>query len=447
MKVNRLLYGVGCLALAWAPVRAADPMDCFFVSNQPGATVAPAQMPTGPQSPQSATRPDLGQDAQNRVGSDQTQANANNNNFSQAPPAGGEAAASANPQMVGDSLSYTMGGAIRPRRATSVPGIGALPAGSFIQTIPQGTLVYTPVRGAIKEVTLIPNAGSNLTFDQIEAIEAIAEQGIGGDLGPSTVRSLGGSSFKTSDNESPRPECRAFLSVDYFTRVLHSVRDQLYSGTAPQLRLARQVFGYEKTFLDGDASLEVRIPFFQAHDDAGASLNDMGDITILSKWALLNEHEEDADRVFTVGVALTLPTGPNDVVLGTSINPFIVQPYVGYLLGNRNFFVQGFSELAIPLSDSVPTVWFNDIGLDYYAYRGEGCVSALVPTVEGHLTTPFGKQGSDARPVGVIDTAILTAGLHIVFAKHALLTFAYEFPVTGPQPFESEYVMQFNYRF
>src|SRR5262249_32090013 len=151
-----------------------------------------------------------------------------------------------------------------------------------------------------------------------------------------------------------------------------SVRDQALGGPAPSLRLARQMFGFEKTFLDGNASIEMRVPFFQVHDSAGTSLTDLGNITVLTKWAFVNESSEDQDTVLTVGMALTAPTGPNDVVAGTTINPTILQPYVGYLFGNRNFFVQGFSEVAVSLSDSVPTVWFNDIGFDYYAYRGCG---------------------------------------------------------------------------
>src|SRR5262249_6773992 len=143
----------------------------------------------------------------------------------------------------------------------------------------------------------------------------------------------------------------------------------------------------------------------------------------------------------------TAPTGPNEVIAGTTINPFIFQPFVGYLFRDRDFFVQGFSEFAVSFTDTVPTVWFNDIGLDYFAYRGCGSITAIVPPVEAHLTTAFGHRGSQGFPVGVIDALVLTGGVHFAFAKHALITFGYEFPVTGPQPFESEYVMQFNYRF
>jgi hypothetical protein len=261
------------------------------------------------------------------------------------------------------------------------------------------------------------------------------------------LRALGGSSFKTSDNDSPRPEDRVFVSTGYFTRVLHSVRDVNFGGPAPQVTLVREIFGFEKTFADGNASFEFRAPFFQTHQDDSLSYNDFGDITAIGKWAFVNEHEQDRDVVLTTGIALTAPTGPNEVIAGTTINPFIFQPFVGYLFRDRDFFVQGFSEFAISFTDTVPTVWFNDIGLDYFAYRGCGSITAIVPTIEAHLTTAFGHRGSQAFPVGVIDALVLTGGVHFAFAKHALITFGYEFPVTGPQPFESEYVMQFNYRF
>jgi hypothetical protein len=189
------------------------------------------------------------------------------------------------------------------------------------------------------------------------------------------------------------------------------------------------------------------MPFFQTHQTDGASFSDIADITVLGKWAFINDSSQDGDTVMTVGLALTAPTGPNDVIGKQTINPFIVQPYFGILWGTRDFYIHGFTEVAIPCSDPVPTVLFNDYGVGYYVYRGEGCISAIVPTIEGHLTTPFGHEGSDALPVGVIDTFVATVGVHMIFTNRAVLSFGYEFPLTGPQPFESEYVMQFNYRF
>jgi hypothetical protein len=435
--------------------------------------------------------------------------------FGESSPGGTEQAGSANPQMLGDSLSYTGG---NPRRTSggtvaqpfSIPGIGngsippfatlyepgpnnsfftyvtsinnrgfvtttifpstantrgaTGPAGGFSHangtTVITGPAIASNTSTTPGGGTTVTNPFTGITYQTLIDLNRntfavqIPSLGLSSGFSEFFLRNpglplggLAGSSFKTSDNESPRPEDRVFLATDYFTRVLHSVRDDQFGGPSPSVRLAREVFGFEKTFAGGDASVELRAPFYQVHVTDGTSLSDFGDITVLGKWAVVNEHDEDRDTVLTLGLALTVPTGPNDQIVGTTINPFIFQPYFGFLFGTRSFFVQGFSEMAFSFSDTVPTVWFNDIGVDYYAYRADGVVTAVVPTIEAHLTTPFGKQGSDSFPVGVIDTLVLTAGIHFVFAHHALLTFGYEFPVTGPQPFESEYVVQLNYGF
>lgn len=415
MSMKWFLYGVGGLALAWGHAQAGDPVVSSFVGCQtapmvaPAAPVmattaapaapaaAPAAMPSTPQTPSAATSPTQPgqQNNQDQNNLFNNQNNNQNNNFSQAPPAGGEAAASANPGMIGDSLAYITGGS-----------------------------------------RIVSSSGSVISGSPVSSSSRVT-----------VVRSLAGSSFKIADNESPIPQDRVFLNTDYFTRVLHEVRSAGGNGPQPSLRLAREVFGFEKTFADGDASIEARVPFFQLHDDAGGSFSDFGDLTLVLKYAVVNERSCDGDMVLSGGVALTLPTGPNDVVGTTSINPFIAQPFVGYLMGGDGAFVHGFSSVAIPFSDPVPSVWFNDIGVGYYAYKGDGCIRQIVPTVEGHLTTPLGHQGSQGSPVGVIDTLVVTGGVNLVFANHALLTFGYEFPITGPQPFESEYVVQFNWKF
>ncbi len=523
MYIPRSLCGVLCLALAGAQLYAAEPVTSTWVPQgccgapaapAPAATAAPTT-PTTPQTPGS------------QIGPEQAQQPPNTDPFSQAPPAGSEATASAAPQMLGDSLSYTGGnvqrgggttttttttttggttnqmntvlnlnnsaavtaGALQgvsiplltykvtvdsqgfltasvinaggqtiisnrsatPFGSTSIPA-SALPG--FTPNVPPGSSVVTSVgshtatAGNQTTTVVVPGFGNvPLAASSFTVPTAAANTSVHSTTQGLPLRSLGGSSFKTSDNESPRPQDRIFEATSYFTRVLHSVRDADFGSPNPSVRLAREIFGFEKTFLDGNASVELRAPFFQTHQTDGTTFSDFGDITVLGKFAFVNEHDDDSDAVLTLGTALTIPTGPDDVIAGTTINPFIIQPFIGYLFGNRSFFVQGFSEMAISLSDSVPTVWFNDIGFDAYAYRGTGAISAIVPTLEGHLTTALGKQGSTGFPVGVIDSVVLTAGVHLVFARHAQVTFGYEFPVTGPQPFESEYVLQFNYRF
>jgi len=76
--------------------------------------------------------------------------------------------------------------------------------------------------------------------------------------------------FKIAKNESPRPTNRVFLTYNYFNDVTlgHPIPDL-------QTDLNREVIGFEKTFLNGDASVGLRLPFFQVHaSDPTGSEND-----------------------------------------------------------------------------------------------------------------------------------------------------------------------------
>jgi hypothetical protein len=380
MSLKRFLSGVGCLALAWAPATAADSVASSYVATQPGTMVvqAPAALPASPQTP---VRP-VPAPAPAPAPTPMTQAPMYSG-FGESSPAGTEQAASAVPQMIGDSLAYVI-------------------ANSSV--VPPGG-VARPVAG------------------------------------------LAGSGFKIADNESVAPQDRLFLNTDYFTGVLSSLRRAPPMVPSTSLRLSREIFGFEKTFLDGDASFEARLPYFQLHDSGGGSVTDYGDTTLSLKYAFINNHCNDRDVVLSGGVALTVPTGPSTVAGTTNINPTIAQPFVGYFLGGDNLFVHGYSSLAIPFSDTISTVWFNDAGVGYYAWKGDGCIHAIVPTVEGHVTTPLGNIGANGVPVGILNTVVVTGGVSVIFAHHADLTFGYAFPITGPVPFESEYVVQFNWRF
>lgn len=360
------------------------------------------------------------------------------------------------------ALAYGQAYAADPVISTMVP---APSAGIVIAQAEKGApqTPQTPVRPApetprpMDQLTQAPNNSfAESTPGGTEAAGSFSPQMLGDSLSyvvantnfsspgqARVVRSLAGSGFKIADNESPLPTDRAYINTDFYTDILPSLRK-----TSTSLRLTREVFGYEKTFLDGNASVEVRLPFFQFHSPDGTSTSDFGDITLVGKYAFVNQHSCDSDLVLTAGAAITLPTGPNDALSAkVSINPTIFQPYVGYLVGGERAYAHGFSSFAIPFSSSVPTVWFNDLGLGYYAYKGDGCLKAFVPTLEGHLTTGLGQRGSQGAPIGVLDTLVVTAGVHMVFANHATLTLGYEFPVTGPLPFGSEYVAQFNYHF
>jgi len=269
-------------------------------------------------------------------------------------------------------------------------------------------------------------------------------------VGARLVTVLAASGFKITENEGVRPETRVFLSVNYFTGLYHS--EQLPGE--PRVRFTRFLLGSEHGILDDSYSIGIRVPYFQQTDESGGSLNGLGNITLIGKAVLAEVRETGSCLVG--GLALTLPTGQNyaafqsvddGVTVETdqvdSINPTIIQPYLGYLYyPSENVYIHGFSALAFATDDDVPVVWFNDIAAGAYVYRGSELT--VVPTAELHLTTPFGHEGTNGFPVGVVHTLITTLATHLVWNDGPRVTFGVGFPLTGPQPFSTELIAQLN---
>jgi hypothetical protein len=413
MSRVRLMIGCVCLALALTQSRQVNAQMPKATYGQPTAMPAtfmadaPVATPV-PSTPQAPGRPPQPEAAAPGAAAPL---------FAEAAPAGTEASGGAYaPQMLGDSLAIFM--AFRTRPVNPLNPLNQLISGS-----PLSGFQFTP----------IPIAASL-------------------------------SAFKIADNESPRPEDRAFLNVDYFTGVFHSL---VPLGNDTHVRIAREIFGYEKTFLGGDMSIEVRVPFFQMHAietvpaESSGQFSDFGDITLIAKFALLRDC--DTGNVLCAGVAATLPTGPTfnsglllqgpqggqtTVGFNHKINPTFIQPYIGFLYNAGDFYVQGFSSAAMSTDDNVSTEWFNDIGFGYWAYRGSCNCPAIIPTAELHVSTPFGHEGlARSFPVAQIDVMDVVLGVNLEWKNNTVLTFGWCFPVTGPQPFSNELIAQFNYLF
>ena len=381
---TRVRFGCLCLALAWLQARPAVAQ--VFPGLQRSTSNVPVvymtQAPAGPQAPttpQAPGRPAPDQMAQQPMAG-----------FGEAAPAGTEGSGSYAPQMLGDSLSYHTNGFFI---------VGGTPSG--------------------------PSSSS------------------------SRILSLSGTSFRIADNEGPRPEDRMFMNVNYFTGVFHS----LSAPGSDRQRLMRLSAGFEKTCLDGDASIGLRVPIFQLNSEGGDTSNaQLGNISIITKAVLAGDDETGS--LISGGIALSLPTGPNTIVtqldlttgLSTeqSINPTIIQPYLAFLYyASEDVYVHGFTALAFPMDDSVPTVWFNDIGAGFWAYRGNR--AAIVPTAELHFTNAFSQQGSEAFPIGVIDTINTTLATHLITDNGGRFTLGAGFPLTGPKPFTWELTVQVNW--
>jgi hypothetical protein len=249
--------------------------------------------------------------------------------------------------------------------------------------------------------------------------------------------------FKIADNESPRPQDRVFFNYNYFNNVNGSINDFL-----PRTDLHREIFGFEKTFLGGNASVGVRLPIFQIDGDGGVSDSDFGDVSFVLKYAVLNDLQ--TGNVLSGGLVVTAPTGPDAVLFtGEDIHPTLLQPFVGYIFNLDSFYVHGFTSLVVPTDSRDATVLFNDIGIGCWLYRsnGDGFLNAIVPTFEAHINTPLNNRGTDHSPLGFPDFVVLTGGVHFGLCRSSVLTLGMATPVTGPQPFDVEAIAQFNFRF
>jgi len=291
--------------------------------------------------------------------------------------------------------------------------------------------------------------------------------------------------FRISENESPLPTHRVYTTYNYFDNVtlLPQPLSQPalvapFQPTVPTgsssgafidnstLRLLdvtptpgfqgrlnavhREVFGIESPFLDGNASVGVRVPWVQQNGDPTLDSSHIGDVTVITKFALLNDR--DGGNVFSVGLAVTAPTGMRLVTPdGHRITSTLLQPYLGYIVNFGQFYVQGFSSVVVPTDDQDTTLLCNDVGLAYRLYaRGrceDGLLRSVTPTLEGHLTTPLKNRGATHSPIGFPDVFITTGAVHVGLGQRSELTLGAAVPLTGPQLFDVEAIVQFNLRF
>jgi hypothetical protein len=258
--------------------------------------------------------------------------------------------------------------------------------------------------------------------------------------------------FKIADNESPRPQDRVFVTYNYYNNVnVDFVGPNSSSGgfDFPRVDLHREVVGFEKTFLGGDASVGMRLPFIELTGGTGIENSQVGDLSVILKLAWINDPQNG--DVFSSGLVVTAPTGKDLVTVGgETIHSTLIQPWVGYIAHlSRDCYIHGFASLVVPTDDTDVTLLANDVGIGYWLIRGggRGAVSGVIPTFEVHVNTPLNHRGADNVPVSVADCISLTGGVHFLSGRGWELSTAVGVPVTGPRPFDIEAIVQLNYRF
>jgi hypothetical protein len=275
--------------------------------------------------------------------------------------------------------------------------------------------------------------------------------------------------FKVAEDESPRPQDRVFFSYNFYGDAagpgtnaalphVETITTTLGGNPAliptfipgvpaPRSDVNREVIGFEKTFLDGNASIELRAPVVEQSGAGAIGGSDFGDVTVVLKYAFLNDR--GTGDVLSGGLALTVPTGPGlPLPDGGKLHDVLLQPWAGGIWNFDRFYVQGFTSVAVPTDGRDVTLLCNDVGVGYSLYRsgGDALITAVIPTLEAHVTTPLNHRDQTSQ-FAVPDLVVLTAGSHLAIRQNALLSLGVAVPVTGPRVFDVEAVVQFNWRF
>jgi hypothetical protein len=333
-------------------------------------------------------------------------------------------------------------------------------------TTPSDALAQAGGRGTLGDVGGSPPIFGDLIGIQASRIVVLPSGAAGGAAGgaganlPPGVRLIGGNraivvapvpfrgAFKITENESPRPTTRLYFNYNFFSDVDNAAL--LSSGVGGAGDFHRETVGFEYAFADGDASIGMRLPFFQLTGSSAVEDSEVADLSVLFKYAFINNR--DTGNLASAGMVVTMPTAKGVNIQGEStIHPWLLQPYVGYIYNvSEDLYLQGFSSLFVPTDARDVTILFNSLAVGYRLYRNQDAGARLrgvVPIVETHVSTPLNHRGTDSGdPLFYPDTVNLTGGSFFQFDR-ATIGIAAGIPLTGPKPYDYEINASLNIRF
>jgi len=292
----------------------------------------------------------------------------------------------------------------------------------------------------------------------------------------------GGSRYSPiSENNRPLPTDRVFFVYNGFDNAVTTT--SLTTRNTFDSDLQRYTMGFEKTFFDGWASIEMRLPVLNSIDIQTpgnfSSSGNVGNLTLIYKQLLM----QSDDTAIAAGMGLGLPTGDDlegrsgntNFTLGNQATYLL--PYIGLMhTVGENVFLTAFSQIDIAASGdefnvqgrgtlgklNAPTFARFDLGGGYWLIRNPGLryVTGVALISEIHYLTTlsdadsiindgvnndFALAGADNR----VDYLNLTMGVHWQITPLSNLRVSGVFPMR-PDPnrqFDSELQMSFNRNF
>jgi hypothetical protein len=262
--------------------------------------------------------------------------------------------------------------------------------------------------------------------------------------------------FKASENQSPRPQDRVFFDFNFYSNV-NSTVNTAQRSPINQLNAYIYMWGFEKTFDQGNGSIGLRLPLnsLTATSTNGAvpapTSTALGNLDIFGKYILKQNLETGS--LITAGFQITPSTGTSRFAGApyiASLNTTYFQPFIAYIWRRDRFFIQGFTGFDFPANNADVSLIYNDIGMGYMVYQNADTsrfITAIAPTFEVHVNSPLNHR----NPYNIYDPAAsasscnLTYGLNLMFGGRSMLTAALVTPVSSPKPFDAEFALLFNY--
>jgi hypothetical protein len=288
----------------------------------------------------------------------------------------------------------------------------------------------------------------------------------------STISLAGGDRrFKVAENVSPIPQDRVFFNFNHFNNPLTDV-----NGVSRSLQ--RFTFGFEKTFLRGDASFEMRVPFASALNSSqtfgfpDTRNTEFGNLAFAFKANLLSGRK----GMLSGGTTMTVPTGDDFELFRGTTRQLVVEneavhlaPFLGWLVQpNRRWFAQGFIQADIDLNG-------NDVATGFRGFEGVlqdqnllfidasvgrwlcrscdpcDCLTGVAALAELHYTTTLNDTDRVAgikNPFNRMDILNATAALNAQFRRTSVRVGGTA-PLTDDEErlFDAEVIFQLNRNF
>jgi hypothetical protein len=244
-----------------------------------------------------------------------------------------------------------------------------------------------------------------------------------------------------TDNDSPRPVDRVYFDYNYYS----SMGSSFNAGNG--INENREMFGFEKTFLNGNASFGMRLPFIELNGPNSTGGNSVGDLSVLFKYAFINDPK---GNVFASGLIVTAPTSrlSGELSDGSSVpNSVLFQPWTGFVKTFDRAYVEGITDLIVPTDIRDTVLWTNSLAAGYWVYQNPDSkwLNGIIPTAEVHVHTPLNNRSLEGL-VYVPNEVNITGGLHLRLPR-ATLTGAVSVPLVGPHPYSLETLVNLNFWF